>query len=289
VEQQGTTASDVAADSAPREPIDALMQQQVRTDDIRAWGMAPPVTSGVMSQGVNDPAVVRREYESEDRFLARRLSTWAELDGPLVEDVTLAEIWQGDPSRVLEVGCGTGDFTARVRDALRGHLIAVDLSVRMAALTKARRIDALAADIQRLPFDDDVFEVVLANRVLYHVPDLDRGLREIARVLRPAGRLIVVTYSSTHLEEVGRLLERAMISSVFSKETGVTAMARYFATVDSREVSGTAEFRTHEALRGFAAQQFGDPYDRNTGGLDNVAVPFHATYRHSVIVGVLDA
>lgn len=71
-----------------------------------------------------------------------------------------------------------------MRDALRGHLIAVDLSVRMAALTKARQIDALAADIQRLPFDDDVFEVVLANGVLYQVPDLDRGLREIARVLR---------------------------------------------------------------------------------------------------------
>jgi hypothetical protein len=40
VEQQGRTATDVAADSAPREPVDALMQQQVRTDDIRAWRMA---------------------------------------------------------------------------------------------------------------------------------------------------------------------------------------------------------------------------------------------------------
>lgn len=56
--------------------------------------MPPPATSGVMSQGVKDPAVVRREYESEDRFLARRLSTWTELDGPLVEDITLVEVCQ---------------------------------------------------------------------------------------------------------------------------------------------------------------------------------------------------
>jgi hypothetical protein len=40
VEQQGRTASDVAADSAPRPPVDALMQQKVRTYDVRAWGMA---------------------------------------------------------------------------------------------------------------------------------------------------------------------------------------------------------------------------------------------------------
>jgi hypothetical protein len=40
VEQQGTTASDMAAESGPRAPVDALMQQQVRTDDIRAWGIA---------------------------------------------------------------------------------------------------------------------------------------------------------------------------------------------------------------------------------------------------------
>jgi hypothetical protein len=40
VEHQGRTASDVAADSTPRQPVDALMQQQVRTDDVRAWGMA---------------------------------------------------------------------------------------------------------------------------------------------------------------------------------------------------------------------------------------------------------
>ena len=242
-----------------------------------------------MAEGVNDPAVVRREYETEDRFVARRLSTWAELDGPLVEDVALAEVGRLDPKRVLEVGCGTGDFTERVRDGLRGPLVAVDLSVRMAALTKGRRIDALVADIQRLPFPDGAFDLVLANRVLYHLPDLDRGLGEIARVLVPGGRLVAITYSERHLEEVGGLLGHAVVGPAFSTESGPRAMERHLATVHHREVSGTAVFRTGAALRGFAAQQFGRPDGRRPARLGAAAVPFRATYRHSIIVGVKPA
>lgn len=215
-------------------------------------------------------------------FLARRLSTWAELDGPLVEDVTLAEVVHLDPARVLEVGCGTGDFSERVQDAVRGQFVAVDLSERMAALTNGRRIAASVADVELLPFLDDVFDVVLANRVLYHLPDLDRGLREIVRVLRPGGRLVAVTYSESHLEEVGRFLQRAMIASAFSTETGGTAMERHFPSVTTQEVSGTAVFRTREALRGFARQQFGVQGVTRSSGIDHAAVPFRATYRHSV-------
>jgi SAM-dependent methyltransferase len=58
----------------------------------------------------------------------------------------------------------------RVRDALQGGLVAVDLSVRMVALAKQRGIDAAVADIERLPFADVDFDAVLANRVLYLPP-----------------------------------------------------------------------------------------------------------------------
>ena len=80
-----------------------------------------------MSHGVNEPLVVRHEYESESRFLARRLSTWAELEGPLVEDRALDAVLAQQPRRVLEVGCGTGDFSARPGRSA-GVFVAVDLS-----------------------------------------------------------------------------------------------------------------------------------------------------------------
>src|SRR5437588_8738937 len=125
-----------------------------------------------MASTVNDPAMVRREYATEDRFLARRLSSWADLDGPLVEDIALGALMERAPSRVLEVGCGTGDYSQRVRDTVNAEFVAVDLSERMATLTRARRISAAVADIERLPFLRAQFDAVLANRVLYHLADL---------------------------------------------------------------------------------------------------------------------
>jgi SAM-dependent methyltransferase len=242
-----------------------------------------------MSHGVNEPLVVRHEYESEDRFLARRLSTWAELDGPLVEDRALDALVEQQPRRVLEVGCGTGDFSARVRDALRGVFLAVDLSHRMAALARARGLIAQVADIESLPFADSPFDAVLANRVLYHVPDLDRGLREIVRVLRPGGCLVAVTYSERHLEELAGLLDRPLIASTFSAESGPPAIERHLGRVHSEEVVGAAVFRSADALHGFAAQQFGLPVASTPDRLGDVPLPFRATYRHCVIVGTTPA
>ena len=64
----------------------------------------------------------------------------------------------------------------------------VDLSQRMVELARARGIaDAHVGDVQELPFADASFDTVVAAWMLYHVPDLDRGLAEIARVLEPGG------------------------------------------------------------------------------------------------------
>jgi predicted TPR repeat methyltransferase len=82
---------------------------------------------------VNDPGTVRREYATEDRFLARRLTMWAELRGPLVEDATVDAVAEGRPARVLDVGCGTGDFSERLQREVAVDLVALDLSPRMAA------------------------------------------------------------------------------------------------------------------------------------------------------------
>jgi SAM-dependent methyltransferase len=238
-----------------------------------------------MSHGVNQPSVVRREYETEDRFLARRLSTWADLEGPLVEDTSLDALVTLAPRRVLEVGCGTGDFSHRVRDALGGVFVAVDLSLRMAALTKGRGLVAQVADVEGLPFPDSQFDAVLANRMLYHVPDLGRGLQEIVRVLRPGGCLVAVTYSERHLEELARLLDRPLIGSTFSAESAPPVMERHFERVQRDDVVGAAVFRTADALHGFAAQQFGHAVASIPDRLSDVPLPFHATYRHSVIIG----
>lgn len=167
---------------------------------------------------MNDPATVLREYATEDRFLARRLTAWVELHGPLVEDAIVDAVAEGEPARVLDVGCGTGDFSERLQRQLAVDVVALDLSPRMVALTRARGLPAMMGDVQALPFAGEEFDCVLANRVLYHVPDLDEGLAEIARVLRPGGRLVAITYSDDHLRELWDALGESLPPSTFSGE-----------------------------------------------------------------------
>src|SRR4051812_8576118 len=140
--------------------------------------MRRPAPGRVAEQ--NDPEVVRREY-SDEKGLAGRQSLWARRRGGHPLDVAFEEVVALRPRRVLEVGCGQGEFAER----LVAHgldVVAVDQSERMVELTRARGVDARIGDIQGLPFVADEFDLVVANFVLYHVPDLQRGLAELARV-----------------------------------------------------------------------------------------------------------
>ena len=111
----------------------------------------------------------------------------------------------------------------------------------MAALTKGRGLVAQVADVEGLPFPDSQFDAVLANRVLYPVPDLGRGLQEIVRVLRPGGCLVAVTYSSD-TSRARPALDRPLIGSTFSAESAPPVMERQFERVQRDDVVGAAVF-----------------------------------------------
>jgi SAM-dependent methyltransferase len=234
---------------------------------------------------VNDPDTVRREYATEERFLARRLAAWAQLAGPLVEDATIDAVAEGGPARVLEVGCGTGDFSERLQRELAVDLVALDPSPRMVELTRARGLSAITGNVEALSFDDEAFDCVLANRVLYHVQNLDKGLAEIARVLQPGGTLVAVTYGTDHLRELWDLLGRhPLASSPFSAENGTGALRKHFEPVERRDFPGSARFPSRSSVLGFLAA-YGEFSDADLAAqLGDVQAPFTATYRHSVFV-----
>jgi streptomycin 6-kinase len=241
---------------------------------------------GPSPRRINDPATVRADDET--RFLARRLSSWAALDGELVEDAAIDALRTLAPARLLEVGCGTGDFTERVqREVAPASLVAVDLSPRMVELTRARRIDARVADIAALPFDDASFDVVLANRVLYHLPDIDSGVAELARVLRPGGALVVITYAPGHLQELYDTIRPRPDDGV---DDGLDAIAECFAKLDQRVITGVARFPSVDAVAGSLAA-WGDfswfaDVDVHAA-LMGRPMPFAATYRHVLAVATL--
>ena len=122
------------------------------------------------------------------------------------------------------------------------EVVAIDVSERMVELCRARGVDARVGDAQELPFGDAEFDLVVAAWVLFHLPDLDRGLAEIVRVLRPGGRLVAVTNSEHHLAEARSKAGFSMAGQMtFSRENGERALRRHFTEVERTDVDGCGD------------------------------------------------
>ncbi len=143
-------------------------------------------------------------------------------------------------ARVLEVGCGSAAFWRANVDRIdpSWSLTLTDLSPGMIEAARAAlgdRAGYVVADAQDLPFAEASFDVVVANHMLYHVPDRPKALAEIARVLVPGGVLHAATNGRGHLQELSDLVgpqwhfERHM--EAFGLETGAEQLAQVFVDV----------------------------------------------------------
>jgi SAM-dependent methyltransferase len=108
-------------------------------------------------------------------------------------------------ARVLEVGCGTGLILGRIAPIAK-EARGIDLSPGMLAAAKARGLDVVEGSATDLPFSDAAFDVVYSFKVLAHVPDIERALTEVRRVLRPGGTAILEFYNPRSLRYLARLL-----------------------------------------------------------------------------------
>lgn len=116
------------------------------------------------------------------------------------ETLRHAELRPGE--RMLDVGCGTGVLALLAAEATgpAGEVVGIDPAPRMIAIARAKARETGSAAqfklgvIERLPFEDASFEVVLSSLMLHHLPsEVKRaGLQEVYRVLKPGGRLVVV-------------------------------------------------------------------------------------------------
>jgi SAM-dependent methyltransferase len=232
---------------------------------------------------LDNPLVVQWEYASEER-LAKRNRTYRELmEGVNPEDAVFEAIRESSPQRFLDVGCGMGELAERVQAELDAEVVAVDISPRMVELTRARGIDATEADVQALPFEDSSFDCVAAGWLLYHVPDLDLGVRELARVLRPAGRLVTATLGTANMQELWDLLGGEVTAGLsFDCNNGEAALLRHFAKVERRDANGTVVFPDRASMREFVSATTTRSHlaDR----IPERTEPFHTRSTHCVFV-----
>jgi SAM-dependent methyltransferase len=209
-----------------------------------------------------DRDILTHKVYATDEMLAVRQRTHELYSVPKInftEWVLDRIVWQGN-EQVLDIGSGPGTYFDLVSQRVpNGRLIAGDLSFGMArkAAQHPNAAWTTNSDVQALPFQTGTFDVVLANHMLYHVPNLDSGLDEIRRVLKPTGCVIAATNSQYNLPEFEQLIRRTyhllgavgpesepmkQTSYQFQLEDGPAKLARHFFAVARYDLPGAFIF-----------------------------------------------
>lgn len=166
--------------------------------------------------------------------------------------------------RVLELGCGPANlwhanqeripasWDITLSDFSAGMLGEAKQTLHESAHTFAFRI----VDAQSILFRDETFDIVIANHMLYHVPNRQKALSEIQRVLKKDGRFFAATNGQRHMYEIAALIRRVApeynydteVLGTFTLETAPDELAHYFNPVTLHTYDGNLEVTESQAL-----------------------------------------
>jgi SAM-dependent methyltransferase len=189
---------------------------------------------------------------------------------------------------VADIGCGNGLYLAElVRREQAGRLVGVDLSPGMLQSARQRAAQAgrpgrpgrpgpalVAADVAALPLRDSAADLTLAMSMLYHVPEPESALRELRRVTRPGGRLLVGLNGTDHHRELRAIIRAGladlghqagpMVGEPFGLDEGEARLRGLFASVARYEFRGRLVLPDPEPVAAYVrsmslAARLGDP------------------------------
>jgi SAM-dependent methyltransferase len=156
-----------------------------------------------------------------------------------------------DQCRILELGCGAGSLWVENLERIPPgwEILLSDSSAGMVQqaqhnLEERRPFALKVIDAQSmpLPFEDGRFDGVIANHMLFHIPDRPPLFAEIRRVLRPGGRFYATTVGDRHLREIDELIYKfepgsedwGLMTASFTLENGAEQLSPWFSKVSLR-------------------------------------------------------
>lgn len=159
-------------------------------------------------------AFLRGDQYKTDANLSARQSIYAFRHPPADIAATVLDLVAPGPSdTVVDVGCGNGVYLAELaRRGLGARVLGLDLSYGMLTAARdrlpaaSRRPQLAGADAVVLPVRDAVADMTLSMHMLYHVPEPARALRELRRVTRPGGRVVIGLNGDRHLKQLRAVL-----------------------------------------------------------------------------------
>ncbi len=168
-------------------------------------------------------------------------------------------------ANVLELGCGPGYMWKECHDRIPPgwNITLSDLSDGMVdeawrnLVVTGRAFKYEQIDAQAIPYPDETFDIVIANFMLYHVPDRPKALREIQRVLKPGGHFLAATSSQAHLNELNAWLKQASpdkytpFNNTFSLDNGSEQLKPFFSSVDIKHYDNNLRVTEIEPLMAY--------------------------------------
>lgn len=164
-------------------------------------------------------------------------------------------------NRLLELGCGNGKLWQENRIELRNREIFLsDISEGMVEEVRNKLgsdFNCIVADAEKIPFKDSYFDSIIANHVLFYLNDLNLGLKEISRVLKPDGILYCSTYGKNHMKEITEIVQnfdsRINLSNhslydIFGLENGESILKKYFFNVQRMDYEDSLEITESKPL-----------------------------------------
>lgn len=164
-------------------------------------------------------------------------------------------------NRLLEIGCGNGKLWQENKIDLRNREIFLsDISEGMVEEVRNKLgsdFNCIVVNAEKIPFKDAYFDTIIANHVLFYLNDLNQGLKEIDRVLKPNGVFYCSTYGKEHMKEITELvqnfdshinLSNHSLYDIFGLENGEAILKKYFSNVQRLEYPDSLEITESKAL-----------------------------------------